>query len=127
MKDYEKWTPVKSEIHNNASRPKYNEGDVFWMSVGENVGFEQDGKGSLYARPVLVVKGFSKELFWGIPLTSAAKSGRYYFSFTLNDRKSTAVLSQIRALDAARMSGKRMGQVDNSVLIKIKELLKGLL
>jgi mRNA-degrading endonuclease toxin of MazEF toxin-antitoxin module len=127
-KDYLKWMPVKAEINNASVRPTYKEGEVFWMSVGENIGFEQDGKGFLYARPVLVVKGFSRELFWGIPLTSQEKDGQYYFSFKLNGTKSTAILSQLRAFDAARISGmKGMGRIDKTVLAQLKNRLKSLL
>ena len=128
-KTYEEWTPIKREINNKASRPRYNEGDVFWISVGENVGFEQDGKGRLFTRPVLVVKGFSAELFWGVPLTSKDKSGKHYYKFKLGGKDSVAILSQLRAFDTARISGssKRIGGISKTDLGEIRQLLKNFL
>jgi mRNA interferase MazF len=128
MKDYLKWMPIKADINNSAVRPRYNAGDVVWVSIGENVGFEQDGKGRLFARPVLIVKGFNKELFWGVPLTSnASKTGKYYVSFTVKGKTSVAILSQLRAFDASRISGSRIGVVNKSVLRDIQHKLANLL
>ena len=128
VKNYLQWTPVKILLNKNTQRPTYKEGDVFWMSVGENIGFEQDGKGRLSSRPVLIIRGFSRELFWGIPLTSQPKRGKYYYGFTMNGRVSTAILSQMRAFDAKRIvDASRMGRVDNGVMDEIKNRLKVIL
>ena len=128
QKDYKKWTPVKIATNNVAHRPTYKEGGIYWVLIGDNVGMEQDGKGELFARPVVIVKGFSKELFWGIPLTSRRKTGTYYFSFSFqNDKTSTAILSQLRAFDTSRISGPSIGRIKNEDLIEIKNRLKHLL
>ena len=58
-KDYERWMPIKSKIHNNAGRVEFKERDIFWISVGENIGFEEDGKNALFNRPVLVPYGLT--------------------------------------------------------------------
>jgi mRNA interferase MazF len=127
-KDYLNWMPVKAEINNAAVRPRYNSGDVVWVSIGENVGFEQDGKGRRFARPVLIVKGFNKELFWGVPLTSNAnKTGKYYASFSVKGKTSVAILSQLRAFDTSRVSGKRIGVVGSKILQDIQRKLADLL
>ena len=127
IKDHVRWMAVKSEVNNNFERPTYKEGDVYWICIGENVGFEQDGKGELFARPVLVIRGFSREIFWGIPLTSQRKKGEFYFEFEMDGRKSVAILSQLRVFDTARVSGKRLGRINGAVLLEIKNKLKGLL
>jgi len=121
--------PVKRELHNNPFRPLYNEGDVFWLCMGENVGFEQDGKGGLYTRPVVVVRGFSRELFFGVPLTSRSKSGKFYYKFLLEGNYSTAILSQLRAFDTARISndGQRIGRISRRDLAVIRKRLCGLI
>ena len=128
QKDYKKWTPVKIATNNVAHRPTYKEGGSYWALIGDNVGMEQDGKGELFARPVVIVKGFSKELFWGIPLTSQHKTGTYYFSFSFqNDKISTAILSQLRAFDTSRISGPSIGRIKTADLVEIKNRLKHLL
>ena len=128
-KRFDIWMPLKANINNSAiSKPRigYREGDVFWLSIGVNIGNEQDGKGGLFARPVLVVKGFNRNIFWGVPLTSQPKVGKYYYSFILPGQinTSTALLSQLRLLDTARISGKKkLGRINNADLIEIKRRL----
>lgn len=66
QKDFGPWMSVKSFEHNRENKQTYyKEGEVYWMSIGVNVGSEQDGKGRKFARPVLIVKGFSSTLVWG--------------------------------------------------------------
>ena len=36
----------------------------------ENIGFEQSGKGDEFLRPVLILKRLTKEMFFGIPLST---------------------------------------------------------
>jgi len=73
------------------------------------------------------VVGFSRQLFWGIPLTTKVKRGKYYFGFVINGKRevSVAILSQLRAYDSARISGvARMGRIDSEVLLEIKNKLR---
>lgn len=124
-KDYSEWMLIKRKIQHSAAVGDlvgYHEGDVYWMCLGENVGAEQDGKSAQFSRPVLIVKGFSRHLALGIPLTSRGKAGKYYSSFFMRgaNKKSTALLSQIRAIDISRISGKRLGKIDRLTLEKIR-------
>ena len=58
-KDFQKWHLKKSELQEHGLRSYFHEREVWWCSLGMNVGFEQDGKGLQYMRPVLILKGFS--------------------------------------------------------------------
>ncbi len=100
QKDFKKWNEKKEKIHENERRLFFYEREVWWCSLGANVGDEQDGTGKEFVRPVIVLKKFNKHLFWGIPLTTKEKKGKYYFSFLLSDRRNTAILSQMRLFDS---------------------------
>lgn len=65
-KDFEAWHIVKKNVHEAfMARPAgYKERDVWWVCLGHNIGFEEDGKGQNFSRPVLVIKGFNKQMFW---------------------------------------------------------------
>lgn len=109
QKDYKMWMPVKAAINNRAVRPEFKERDVFWASIGENVGYEQDGKNRHFDRPVVVVKKFNNSLFWGVPLSTTERRGKYYFEVGLQDKKgrrSVAILSQMRLYDSSRLEEK---------------------
>jgi len=106
-KDFIEWHKVKRNIHKRGERPFYHEREIWWCSVGENIGFEMDGKGEDFARPVLIIKGFSKEVFLCVPITTKPKIGKYYVDINFGDGKTRkAILSQIRLVDSKRLQEK---------------------
>lgn len=80
----------------SSKNKKYHAGDIWWCSLGENVGFEQSGTGDCFDRPILILKGFSKMVCLIVLLTTRGKSNKFYFSLGLiNKRENFAILSQI--------------------------------
>jgi len=125
-KNFTDWLTLKQAIDNSArTGAGYKEREIWWMSIGHNVGFEEDGKGTVFSRPVLIVKGFSAQIFWGIPLSSISKSGVYYYAFTIvgQSNPSTAILSQLRVFDTKRLTTK-LGVVNKSDFEAIKNQLR---
>lgn len=102
-------------------------GEVWSCYLGANVGYEQDGKGDDFMRPVVVIKKFGADTFWGIPLTTKVKKDKsYFFTFTfIEGVVSTAVLSQIRLIDARRL-GYLVGNIHIDDFEKLKKKLKEL-
>ncbi len=121
-KDFQNWHNQKSNLHEEKIRPFFHEREVWVASVGINVGFEQDGRGKQFLRPVLILKKFNNEVLWCLPLTKNQKKGKYYFSFELKGEVSTAILSQIRLIDAKRLQYK-IGDMSEGDFSKIKEKL----
>lgn len=131
-KDFEKWNKKKTQVDNIAKRPFFHEREIWFCYLGANVGFEQDGNGEDFLRPIVIARKFNNEIFWGIPLTKSKnktnkRAEKYYFSFSFIDNiKSVAILSQIRLIDARRLSylAGEVSQDDFKVLIaKLKALL----
>lgn len=126
IKDFSEWHNKKEFLHNAKTRPFFHEAEVWFCALGANIGFEQDGRGELFLRPVIVIKKFNQETFWGLPLTKHQKKGKYYFSFGLNNATSTAILSQIRLIDGKRLNYK-IGNIAKDDFIEIKKRLAQLL
>ena len=126
MKDYKKWHKVKSDIENKNQRINFQIRDVLFCSIGENVGFEQDGRGEEFLRPVVVLKKFNKQVFLGVPLTHTDKKGKYYFNFELGGETSVAILSQVRLFDAKRIKYK-LGMIAENYFSVLKEKIRQLL
>ena len=103
-KNFDEWNILKKSTDENDKIPFFHSREIWFIRVGENIGFEQDGKGKEFLRPVFIYKKFSKNVFLGIPLTSQKKYGKFYFSFRFKDKVSTAILSQIRLFDSKRLS-----------------------
>jgi mRNA interferase MazF len=126
-KKFDEWNNIKQKLHNKKSKtiiPKNRE--IYWASIGVNVGFEQDGKGEIFSRPVLVVKRYSKNLFFGVPLSTQIKEGSFFYTFTLKNKQSNALLVQAKVYDTKRLEN-RIGMISKddfqTLKIKLKDLL----
>jgi mRNA interferase MazF len=100
------WTKLKIRIHISGDINFYfKEREIWYASLGENIGFEENGKNDTFERPVLVFKKFNKNLLWAVPLTSQLKTGTYYYYyyFGFNDKKSSLILPQLRAISSKRL------------------------
>jgi len=126
-KKFDEWNNIKQKLHNKKNKiiiPKNRE--IYWASIGVNVGFEQDGKGEIFSRPVLIVKRYSKNLFFGVPLSTQIKEGSFFYTFTLKNKQSNALLVQARVYDTKRLEN-RIGMISKddfqTLKIKLKDLL----
>ena len=131
-KDFWSWHKKKEQINNLEQAPFFHEREIWFCYVGANVGFEQDGSGEEFLRPVLIVRKFNNRIFWGVPLTKASKrinknNESYYYRFTfIENVKSTAILSQMKLVDAHRLS-RHIGSISTLEFVKLKEKLRNLI
>jgi mRNA interferase MazF len=103
-KDFQKWHAEKEKVNAVFRPPLFQEREVWFSSLGANVGFEQDGQGERFLRPIVVVRKFNQDIFWAIPLTRTEKRTAHYFPFSFDEHEtSVAILSQIRLFDARRL------------------------
>ncbi|MDD4662203.1 MAG: type II toxin-antitoxin system PemK/MazF family toxin [Candidatus Pacebacteria bacterium] len=121
---FNKWNEQKKEIDNNEREIFFAEREIWNIKMGKNIGFEEDGKGEDFLRPVLILKKFSKEIFWGIPLTSSCKKEypQFYCSFIFKGGESVAILTQIKLYSTRRLYYK-MGRIGEKNFNLIKQKL----
>jgi mRNA interferase MazF len=121
------WFKVKIELE-LSRRPRkifFSEGEIWWASIGSNIGHEEDGKNEKFERPVLILRKFSDHLILAIPLSSKHKHNRYYFRFLINNQYSSALISQIRTLSSKRLI-RRMGVMGGTDFNKIRQRIKSI-
>lgn len=88
--------------------------EIWWCSIGMNIGSEIYGKNEFFERPILIIKVYNKETISVIPLTSKIKYGKYYFSpIILKNTYSCAVLSQTRTISSKRLS-RKIGRISRN-------------
>jgi mRNA-degrading endonuclease toxin of MazEF toxin-antitoxin module len=126
MKDFDGWNEIKKQIDRRYSAPEFREGDVWWCQLGVNVGFEENGKNTLVERPVLILRKYGKELFFGLPMTSNQKNTRFYYSLAPGRRKGAVILSQGRALSPRHLL-RRLFFLSSEELQRIQTLHSALL
>jgi len=123
QKDFDGWNRSKRKIHQAAERPFYHAREIWWCTVGINVGNELDGTGKHHDRPVLIIRPFNAETFFGIALIGHARAGRYYFPLgRIEDREAVANLSQVRLLDTKRLI-RKIGTLDERIFRELGRAL----
>ncbi len=118
-KNFDEWSEKKKKIHASVFPGFCNEREIWWCSIGLNIGDEQDGKNDEFERPVLVVKKFNRDIVLTIPLTSKTKAGNYYFSALEENRSYTFILSQLRLISTKRMTRKIL-KINKNLFREIK-------
>lgn len=120
IKRFLEWIRLKEKLHDRAYKPPlFKEGEIWWCSLGENVGREINGKSNLFTRPVLIFKKLSSETFLGIPTTSQNRTGSWYVEITYRNHIVTVVLSQVRVFDTKRLFS-LLGKIDSHNFKKVK-------
>ncbi|MDP3646386.1 MAG: type II toxin-antitoxin system PemK/MazF family toxin [bacterium] len=124
QKDFDQWSGKKKSLHERRDTDHlyFRERDIWWCSLGVNVGFEQDGKGESSQRPVLVLRKFNRHVMLVLPLTTRSKpNNKYYISFIGPDGlERSAVLSQIRLIDIRRLN-EHLFMLDEETFMRIKK------
>lgn len=55
-KNFDKWNGEKKRVNIRDENTLFHEREVWWCSLGVNIGFEQDGKNDIFERPVLIIR-----------------------------------------------------------------------
>lgn len=128
LKDFDSWNLIKKNLNSkNNYLPFYRERQIRWCSLGVNLGYEQDGTGKDFARPVLILKGFNRYVCLVIPLTTSKNKNSYLIPIGLIDnKKAKVIISQIRLIDTKRLD-KHITTINKSIFTKIKKAIKDLL
>lgn len=124
MKDFDQWNEDKKRIDAQKSGRLYRAREIWWCKLGTNVGFEQDGTGAGYARPVLVLKAFSAHVCLVVPLSTSSKRNHFYQDIgKISGEDAVAIISQIRLVDTRRLENK-ICVLDHTMFEVIKKAVK---
>ena len=126
MKDFFNWHSKKSKLDSIQKRPYFHEAEVWYASLGLNIGYEQDGKGTDYLRPALIVRKFNNYICWVVPLTHTTKDTIHYAHITVLGDESAAILSQLKLIDVKRFSHK-IDKISDDDFKLVTRKLKGLI
>lgn len=120
-KNFDEWNKLKKEIDFNLDRPPiYHTGDIWWTSIGYNIGVENNGKNNMFGRPVIILKKINQYSCLIVPLSSKIKEGYFYHSFCFKDVENTILFNQIRVIDTSRLID-YVGQISENKFSDIKD------
>ena len=120
IKEFLSWIKLKVTLDDKIGRPTINNREIWWCSLGCNVGEEANGKNNQFSRPVLILKKLTKHSFVGLPLTSKDKVGDWYVPVTIGEKVSNVMLHQVRVLDSKRLTT-MMVRLDNKDFKEVQQ------
>ena len=115
QKDFDRWNTEKKRLDVGEGGAHCHEREIWWCSIGVNVGSEQHSQTDDFSRPVVVVWRFTEDIFWGIPLTTKIKEQiPFRFRLMVGDITNDALVLQMRAYDRKRLV-RQIGVVSQNV------------
>jgi len=120
IKNFDSWNSLKkkNDIEETDQKLYFYEREVWWCSLGVNIGIESDGKNNNFERPVLIVKKFNGEMIWVLPLTSKEKKGEFFQKIDHETGVSWVNLSQIRTISTKRLL-RKIGMISEQEFLEV--------
>jgi mRNA interferase MazF len=132
MKKYDEWNEVKKTVTKNNIKLGIKPREIFWTKIGQNIGSEEYGKGKNFARPVIVIRKLTSDLFLGVPTTTKTKSNDYFHKFNYNSKKDglievSAMIIQVKVFSIKRLMNKigMINKNDFEIIIEKSKKLFG--
>lgn len=117
---FDNWNNLKKDIHTNKNRIHFRQGEIWFVSIGQNIGYEVYGKGENFLRPVIIFRKINKNTFMALPLTSKIKDDKFHCIVEFKDKQNSAILTQVKTIDAKRLAYKT-GNLDKNVFEKLEK------
>ena len=124
-KNFDNWNEYKKGLHGKQFPYFVHVREVWWCSLGLNVGHEEDGKNENFERPVLVLKKISNDLVVIVPLSTKMKVGTYYYPYAFEKVDGIALLMQVRVISTKRFL-RKMTRIQTVVFKDIVEKFRNL-
>jgi mRNA interferase MazF len=120
LKNFLDWFQLKPKLDSKQHKtPLVSQGQLWWCSLGENIGTEISGKGDKFTRPVIILQKLSHFTILIIPCSTKIKEGSWFVSFAHRSVDMVACLNQIRIIDYRRLDDK-IGSINSKDFDRIK-------
>ena len=123
QKDFDTWNSIKKNINLKNRRIFCNQREIWWCSIGLNIGSEEDGKNELFERPVLIVDVFNQDMLRVLPLTSKDKQDRFHVKIIYNNKFGSVIISQMKTISTRRLS-RKLCRLDKIQFDKVKGVIR---
>lgn len=125
LKIFVDWTKLKVRIHVSERMPAFpQKREIWWASLGQNIGVEVNGKNAAFERPVLVIKVFNTHSYLVAPISSKVRKDKYLFEFINNVGERNVVnISQLRTISSKRFV-RKIADIAGSDFNLILELIQ---
>jgi mRNA interferase MazF len=121
------WMKVQSRLQLSTAPVSPHVKEIWWASLGQNIGVEIHGKNPRFERPVIIIKVFNLDSFLVIPLTSTLQEDDFTSMIKDNlGNNASARLSQIRTISIKRFL-RKMSEIEDNCFDEVLEKLSDLI
>lgn len=125
-KEFDAWNEDKKRIHYADKNVWFKAREIWFVSLGVNVGIEIDGKHNGFERPVLVLRKINRKSAIVVPLTSTIKEkDPMFITYDISGVKKSATITQMRFIDSQRLR-RKVGMMTEEDFAKVKSAVKQL-
>ena len=103
-KNFDGWNEKKKQLDNNKRDLLFKEGEIWWCSLGLNIGEEVYGKGDDFRRPVIILKKLSHNSCVVMPTSTQKREGSWYHHLCVQNKDRFVLMHQVRFISANRLS-----------------------
>lgn len=123
-KDFDKWNTIKQKTDQKILPDDFffYEREIWWCSLGKNIGVEVNGKDEGFERPGIILKVFNKDMMWFLPITSNIKRSPFYYNFSFNNTEQSVMITHIRNISSKRLR-RKIGTIADSDFENILAML----
>ncbi len=129
IKNFDGWNEKKKQINERLidADQFILEGEIWWTSIGVNIGHEIDGKHADYKRPVLILMKFDNDPQWVLPITSKMiQDGGFLHKIQSSRICGYIPIQQMRSISSKRLL-RLAGRLNDEEFIEIRNRLSRLL
>ncbi|MEK7200577.1 MAG: type II toxin-antitoxin system PemK/MazF family toxin [Patescibacteria group bacterium] len=122
LKTFVSWTKLKVKIHLSEKQIYPRVRGIWWVSLGQNIGVETNGKNDKFERPAVIIKVFNNFSVLVAPISSTIKEDKYCIQFiNENGEKNVINMSQIRSVSSKRFI-RYVGELNTDDFEKVRQL-----
>lgn len=126
IKNFNAWNEKKKKLDIGERLAEFHEREVWWCSIGINIGSEQHSQTKDFSRPVLVIRKFTRDIFWGIPLTTKIKPLHFRKCLIIDGVENDILILQMRVYDRKRLV-RKITIVSKQEFAELTKLIRDLL
>lgn len=123
VKDFDSWNDFKKVLNDRERNFYPHEREVWWCSLGVNIGTETDGKNDNFERPVLIMRVYNREAVLILPITTVNKEDRFHCKVRAPGKDVWVKMTQARVVDTKRLS-RKVDTISHEYFQKVREQFK---
>ena len=103
IKDFDAWNKNKKELEDTPIKKYVHPKEIWWCSLGINLGAEIDGKNENFERPIILMRVYNKETMVILQITTKPKDDQFHHKIRTADKTVWVKLTQMRVISSKRL------------------------